>query len=520
MIKKTIKRTTPKSRTVKTVKRTATKSRTTKTTKRSASKSNSSTMIKGLGKARVESTDLTTYAKSRFIQYGNMTIHDRAIPDYRDGLKPVHRRILWQMYEMGLHHNSAYRKSAKVMGAVIGNYNPHGELAAYEAGVTLANSCVPLVDGEGNWGGMEDSAAADRYTECRLSKYSDLAMLSPYYLKAVDMADNYDATLKEPSVLPSVLPTLLLNGTDGIAVAITTHVPAFKAKGLIALVKKGLTGSEITPRDCLKHLEFNSPYGGHVIASESELLDFFSNKSGKILWECDYRVDKGRRSVIIEGVAPGWSIPTRVGKLSDLPYLQNVLSQSRSHSARIVLRFKRCNDETFASRVSEVVKLLQVSQNYYLNVTESYVEQQDNSSVVSAKFRSVTIPELITEWCQWRVGIESKALKIKESELLADIDRQMLLLNAVKHLDEIFTILKGRGRTDKVVRLSRLLKISEEESKYIWSIAVGRLDRLSVKETQDAIKRLKGLVADNRKKQKHPEDMALASLKNMEGILA
>ncbi len=166
--------------------------------------------------------------KRAFIDYSMSVIMSRALPDVRDGLKPVHRRILYAMNDMGLASKSAYKKSARVVGEVLGKYHPHGDQAVYDSMVRMAQDFslrYPLVDGQGNWGSVDgDSAAAMRYTETRMSKISNL-MLQDIEKETVEWTDNFDGSLKEPVMLPAVLPNLLINGASGIAVGMATNMP-------------------------------------------------------------------------------------------------------------------------------------------------------------------------------------------------------------------------------------------------------------------------------------------------------
>ena len=172
--------------------------------------------------------NITEEMKSSYIDYAMSVIVGRALPDVRDGLKPVHRRILYAMYEQGMTHDQPYKKSARVVGDVMGKYHPHGDAAIYETMVRMAQTFsmrYPLIDGQGNFGSVDgDPAAAMRYTEVRLSKIAE-EMLADIEKNTVDFAPNYDGSMKEPTVLPAKLPNLLLNGSTGIAVGMATNIP-------------------------------------------------------------------------------------------------------------------------------------------------------------------------------------------------------------------------------------------------------------------------------------------------------
>src|SRR5918912_1440647 len=193
-----------------------------------------------LGAGRVESRELDQEVRSSFLDYAMSVIVSRALPDVRDGLKPVHRRVLYAMHEAGLQPNRPTRKSARVVGDVMGNYHPHGDQAIYDALVRLAQPFsmrYPLVDGQGYFGSVDgDSAAAMRYTECRLSRIAT-ELLRDIDADTIDFVPNYDESRKQPSVLPSRFPNLLVNGSAGIAVGMATKIPAHNpGEGIEALV--------------------------------------------------------------------------------------------------------------------------------------------------------------------------------------------------------------------------------------------------------------------------------------------
>src|SRR3989344_3209075 len=177
---------------------------------------------------KIEKRDIADELQESYLDYAMSVIVSRALPDVRDGLKPVQRRILWAMWEDGLTHGSKFRKSANVVGAVLGRYHPHGDLAVYDALARMAQDSslrYPLIEGQGNWGSIDgDSPAAQRYTEARLSKIAEQLLIA-IEKETVDWQPNYDATRQEPKVLPAKLPNLLLNGSVGIAVGMATNIP-------------------------------------------------------------------------------------------------------------------------------------------------------------------------------------------------------------------------------------------------------------------------------------------------------
>ena len=233
----------------------------------------------------VRPREIATEMKESYIDYAMSVIVARALPDVRDGLKPVHRKILYAMGEMGLTHSAKFRKSAAVTGDVLGKYHPHGDAAVYETIVRLAQDFslrYPLVDGQGNFGSVDgDPAAAPRYTECRLSKYGE-KMLEDIDKNTVDFMDNYDGTRKEPTVLPSPLPQLLLNGSFGIAVGMATSIPPHNLSevcdALIYLIDEPKSDTE----DLFKFIQGPDFPTGGMIFGKKDIISAYSQGKGAI----------------------------------------------------------------------------------------------------------------------------------------------------------------------------------------------------------------------------------------------
>src|SRR5581483_2845108 len=214
----------------------------------------------------VKPRDIQHEMQDSYLEYAMSVIVSRALPDVRDGLKPVHRRILYVMHEMGLRHNVKFRKSAAVVGDVLGKYHPHGDIAVYDAMVHMAQKFAmryPLIDGQGNFGSMDgDGAAAMRYTEARMSAIAE-ELLVDLDKETVDWRDNYDATRKEPMVLPGKVPNLLLNGTLGIAVGMATDIPPHNLSEVCDAIVKLIDDSEATVEDLLQFIKGpDFPTGG------------------------------------------------------------------------------------------------------------------------------------------------------------------------------------------------------------------------------------------------------------------
>ncbi|MBU1854192.1 MAG: DNA gyrase subunit A, partial [Nanoarchaeota archaeon] len=241
--------------------------------------------------------------KTAYLSYAMSVIAGRALPDVRDGLKPVHRRILYAMNDMGMRYNTPFKKCARIVGEVLGKYHPHGDSAVYDSLVRMAQSFslrYPLISGQGNFGSVDgDNAAAMRYTESKMAKITD-EILQDIDKETVDFSDNFDGSLKEPLVLPSKIPNLLINGSSGIAVGMATNIPPHNiieiCKGVIALIDN----SEITPMELIQYIQGPDFPTGGVIVGRSGIISAYSTGRGKVILKGLVEQEKkGDRDVLV-----------------------------------------------------------------------------------------------------------------------------------------------------------------------------------------------------------------------------
>src|SRR5689334_4553413 len=228
----------------------------------------------------IEKLPLKVFSEKAYLDYSMYVILDRALPHIGDGLKPVQRRIIYAMSELGLSATAKFKKSARTVGDVLGKYHPHGDTACYEAMVLMAQPFslrYPLVDGQGNWGSQDDpkSFAAMRYTEARLTRYA-ATLLSELEQGTVEWQPNFDGTLSEPKLLPAQLPNLLLNGTSGIAVGMSTDVPPHNLKEVVAALIKLLDEPETTLGEIMKSIKGpDFPTGGEIVSSRADIVQIY-----------------------------------------------------------------------------------------------------------------------------------------------------------------------------------------------------------------------------------------------------
>jgi DNA gyrase subunit A len=305
----------------------------------------------------IRHVDIENEMKVAYLDYAMSVIVSRALPDARDGLKPVHRRILYAMHDMGMRHNTPYRKSARVVGDVLGKYHPHGDTAVYDAMVRMAQDFsmrYPLVDGQGNFGSVDgDSPAAMRYTEARLARITQ-EILADIDKDTVNWADNFDGSLQEPEVLPALLPNLLLNGTSGIAVGMATNIPPHNlneiCEAIVYIIENFDNLADITVEDLMGFVKGPDFPTGAMIFGQEGLINAYATGKGRITMRAVAKIEemKGNRhriviteipyqvnkSSLLERIAD----LVRVGKLKDIADLRD---ESDRAGLSIVVELKR-----------------------------------------------------------------------------------------------------------------------------------------------------------------------------------
>lgn len=309
---------------------------------------------------KIIKTEYSDIMQKSFIDYAMSVIIARALPDARDGLKPVQRRVLYDMHELGIRYDRPYRKSARIVGDTMGKYHPHGDSSIYDALVVLTQDFkkgLPLIDGHGNFGNIEgDGAAAMRYTEARLEKITQEAFLADLDKDIVDFVPNFDETEKEPSVLPVKIPNLLVNGSEGIAVGMTTSIPPHNLEEVICAVKAYMLDESITTKGLMKYIKGPDFPTGGIVINKDELLHIYETGTGKIKVRGKVDIEKGKAgktSVVISEI-PYPMIGANISKfLMDVAALAeskktqdivDISNQSSKEGIRIVIELKKDAD--------------------------------------------------------------------------------------------------------------------------------------------------------------------------------
>ena len=451
---------------------------------------------------KVIPVSLESEMKSSYIDYSMSVIVARALPDVRDGLKPVHRRVLYGMHDLGMAHNKAYKKSARIVGEVLGKYHPHGDTAVYDSMVRMVQDFslrYPLVDGQGNFGSVDgDSPAAMRYTEARLARISE-EMLRDLDKNTVDFAPNFDDTLQEPTVLPSYLPNLLVNGASGIAVGMATNIPPHNLNevidGLIALIKD----PKLTAEKLMKYViapDFPTAgiiYGyagvkealltgrGRILVRARANIETLKNtRENIIITELPYQVNKAN---LIEKIAE----LVKENKINDI---SNIRDESDRDGMRVVIELKR--DSQPAIVLNQLFKHTQMQTTFGVNML----------ALVNGVPRVLNLKEMMQYFLDHRMDVLIRRTKY---ELDAAEKRAHILEGYIIALDNIDaviqTIKKSKDVETAKQNLMKKFKLSEIQAKAILDMRLQRLTGLErqkiedeYKETIKLIEKLKGIL--------------------------
>ncbi len=433
--------------------------------------------------------------KRAFIDYSMSVIMSRALPDVRDGLKPVHRRILYAMNDMGLTHDKPFKKSARIVGECLGKYHPHGDQAVYDSLVRMAQDFslrYPLIDGQGNFGSVDgDAPAAMRYSEARMSKIANL-MLKDIDKDTVEWVDNFDSSLKEPVMLPSILPNLLVNGSSGIAVGMATNMPPHNISEVIDGITNTIDNPDVSSielMDIIKGPDF--PTGG-IIHGKGGILGAYTQGKGLIRVRAKTHIEgEDKKSIIVT------ELPYQVNK-SNL--LQNIASlvkekkiegisdlrdESDREGMRVVIELKR-------DAIEDVV-LSQLFKHTEMQTTFGVL----NLAIVDGEPRILTLKELLQYYLEYRVLVISRRTTFdlnKAKEKMHILEGFMI---ALKNIDEVIKIIRGSKTVEEAKeRLMKRFKFSEKQVKAILDMRLQKLTGMEIEAVEKDYSDTKQLIKD------------------------
>ncbi|MEN9494557.1 MAG: hypothetical protein RJA89_799 [Pseudomonadota bacterium] len=419
------------------------------------------------------------FTENAYLNYAMYVIMDRALPHVADGLKPVQRRIVYAMSELGLKNTAKPKKSARTIGDVIGKYHPHGDSACYEAMVLMSQPFsyrYPLISGQGNFGSPDDpkSFAAMRYTEAKLSAYAN-TLLNELGQGTVDWQDNFDGTLQEPVTLPARLPNILLNGTTGIAVGMATDIPPHNlsevVKGCIALLKK----PTMTEKELAKYIPApDLPTKAEIITSPEDLLQLYTTGRGSYKMRATYHVDDKEKNLVIIDALPyqisGNKIIEQIANLINakkLPWVTDIHDESDHQNAcRIVLEL-RSNRVDIEPMMSHLFASTDLESNYRVNL---------NMIGTNGKPQVKSLLTILTEWLSVRRDTVTRRLQYRLDKIEQRLHILAGLLIAYLHIDEVIRII--REEDDPKAELMTRYDLTEIQANAILDIRLRQLARL------------------------------------------
>lgn len=446
---------------------------------------------------RIIETLLEEEVKKSYLTYAMSVIVSRALPDARDGLKPVQRRILYTMHELGLRHDAPYKKCARIVGDTLGKYHPHGDSSVYEALVRMAqdfNMRYPLIDGQGNFGSIDgDPPAAMRYSEARLEKIAE-EMLKDIDKETVDFRPNFDNSLEEPSVLPGMLPNLLLNGANGIAVGMATNIPTHNFKEVAEAITYYIDNPNCSTKELMKFIKGpDFPTGGIVIGDE-EMVKAYETGDGKVIVRAKMKLEKqktGKDSIIVTEIpyqVRKTAIIERISELvkdGEFDEISDIRDESDRDGIRIVIELKRGINPMIV--INKLYKHTQLQQTFSINMV----------ALVNNEPKILSLKDIIHHYVVHRkeVIIRKTKFELKKAEERLHIVEGLLI--ALNNIDEVIKIIKS-SESPSAARLNLIqrFKLTEIQANAILDMKLQKLTSIEVKDLKEEHKNLLETIKD------------------------
>ena len=416
------------------------------------------------------------YVSSAYLDYSMYVIQDRALPKVQDGLKPVHRRIIYSLSQLGLNYTAKHKKSARAVGDVLGKYHPHGDSACYEAMVLMSQNFSignPLVDGQGNWGSVDDpkSFAAMRYTEAKLTKYAD-TLLSEIKQGTVDYQPNFDGTLKEPVVLPAQLPNILINGGEGIAVGLSTVIPSHNMEEIVSACIAMYKNKNITHEELMGNIQGpDYPTGAEVITPRSSIIETYKKGRGSVTLRAKYEYENG--DITITELPFQVYIPT---------VLQEIAHQVDEKKFNLIQKIKDHGDQDNPVKIVLTLKSNRIDPDEVMNhlfaSTSLQVNRSINMSMIGLdnKPRTKGLVEIISEWTQFRQEVFERKKQFRLDKILDRLHILEGLLIVYSILDDVIQII--REEDDPKKELIERVCLSDRQAEAVLELKLRHLAKL------------------------------------------
>ena len=470
--------------------------------------------IEGVNYDGDEARGIISEMETSYLDYAMSVIIQRALPDVRDGMKPVHRRILYSMYDSGLRANAKYRKSAKLVGDVLGNYHPHGDSSVYDAMVRLAQDFslrYPLIDGQGNFGSMDgDGAAAMRYTEAKMAKLGE-SLLTDIDKNTVDWRPNYDASREEPVVLPARIPNLLLNGAMGIAVGMATNIPPHNLSELIDALQFLLNHPDIDAVTIENLLDFvkgpDFPTGG-IIYNKKDILDAYTRGRGSVVMRGKAHIEEaknGRSMIIIDEVPYQLNKKDFVEKIAALVTdkvivgVADIRDESNKEGVRVVVELKR---DAFPKKIlNQLYKLTPLQTTFAYNMI-ALTDRGMQPKLMNLK-------EMLIAFMDHRKEVTTRRVQFELDQ--AEARKHILegLAKAISIIDQIIaTIRASKNREEGIPTLMEKFDFSDKQATAIWEMQLGKLSGLEIEKIENELQEKIAMIADFKDILAKPERVA------------
>ena len=428
----------------------------------------------------IEQEPLKSFAERAYLDYSMYVILDRALPHLGDGLKPVQRRIVYAMSELGLAAGAKHKKSARTVGDVIGKFHPHGDSACYEAMVHMAQDFAyryPIVDGQGNWGSTDDpkSFAAMRYTESRLTRYATL-LLQELGASTVDWVPNFDGSMEEPTMLPARVPNLLLNGGSGIAVGMATDIPPHNLREVVKACVALLDDPSLSTRKIMQSIKGpDLPTGGEIVSPRDALVQMYETGSGSFKARATYEIEDGQ---IVIGALPFQVSGTKVQ--------EQIAAQMQQKKLPMVEDLRDESDHENPTRLVIVPKSNRVDTTALM--AHLFAPTNLNVIALDGRPRVMGLKEMLLEWLEFRKSTVTRRLNHRLAKLSARLHILDGLLIAYLNLDEVIRIVRTEDHPKPV--LIKRFKLSEEQAEAILETKLRHLARLEEMKIREEQKKL------------------------------
>lgn len=447
------------------------------------------TKNRDLFSSNIEKVSIGDFSEDAYLNYSMYVILDRALPSLLDGLKPVQRRIIYAMSELGLKYSTKYKKSARTVGDVLGKFHPHGDTACYEAMVIMAQSFaynMPLIDGQGNWGTQDDpkSFAAMRYTESKLTKYSEL-LLQDLKNGTSDWIPNFDGTLDEPKFLPSQIPNILINGSSGIAVGMSTDIPPHNLGEIILAVQHVINNPKCTIKELMEFIPApDYPTGSLLLHDESDIDAIYNEGTGNIKLRAEYN-HHGKSIEII-------SLPYQASTTKIIEQIQSQIIEKKiafintiedqsdeKNPVKIIMKIKG-NSHSPTEVMNHLYFTTDLERNYRVNL---------NMISANGKPRVMNLKEILSEWVSFRIDTYKRKLNYENNQILERLHILEGFLIVYKHLDKIIEILRNEDNPKpKIIKIG---KFSEKQYESIINMRLRNIAKLEEDKIKDEYENLK-----------------------------